>query len=882
MSLRRVTIVGSEILGMSGTGGAGTADSMVAVALGRHGHNVEVLVAPGREIGRLTDDWVSRYERAGVRVRGLAADAHVRPSFLAPTIAVLRALRAQPPDVVVANDWRGLAYAPLVARQAGLALAGTAFVVHCHSPGRVLTEFAQKVPDTLARFGEEVTERASLELADAVVSPSAWLLSWLRNHDWPVPESAAVIPYLLESTALDEHPVPAPAPEKIARLAFFGKLREGKGIRIFLAALAAIEPELLAGIELVFLGSETARWRHEGIVRALPEHVRDRLATVRVESELGRAQALAELRRPGTLAVMPSLLDNAPNTVSECLEHGIPFVATAVGGIPELVAQEDQGRVLAEPRPDALAAALTRALSSPDGFAPAQPAYEPRRSLDAWLALIEGVTPRQQDSDRAPTHVSLIAIGRASGERARRLAEQAATPEVEVVEARSRQEGLDRASFDWVVFLDEDDVPDDRFLEVLARAQASSQADVVTVAVRPSDDPLGMHVFLGNPGAAGLAANHYGVLALIRKTLVDRESTSDDAVDPDWPLLARLALAGAKIVGIPEPLAVHHGTPGRAGEVPGEGLVVLEAFEEVRGRPLRDLPQLAATLAAAEASHARDAPSSTYRTLVRRGAAALRARVLPKRVARHVRLVAERPPTLPSPLAARLQHRRDSRPRLHVLHLGKTGGTALKEALLGHLDVAAYRLLLHGHDVTLAHVPVGERFMFVVRDPVTRFVSAFNGRLREDRPRYHYRWRDEERDAFAVFTTPDELASALSASDAAVRTRAEAAMRGIGHVNTSYWTWFLSEEAFLARRDDIYFIAIQEQLDEDFNLLKRKLGLPEEARLPRDPLSAHRTPRGYDDHLSDVARANLERWYESDLAFYRVCRELAPIVNTRN
>jgi hypothetical protein len=169
--------------------------------------------------------------------------------------------------------------------------------------------------------------------------------------------------------------------------------------------------------------------------------------------------------------------------------------------------------------------------------------------------------------------------------------------------------------------------------------------------------------------------------------------------------------------------------------------------------------------------------------------------------------------------------------------------------------------------------------MFLIRDPLTRFVSAFNGRLREDRPRYHYPWRDEERTAFAIFKTPDQLAVALSSSDSEEREQAEAAMQGIGHVNTPYTFWFPSESAFRARLDDVFFIGLQERLDEDFEVLKRRLGLPPEARMPRDETVAHRTPAGFENQLSERGRANLEHWYDFDVAFVRLCRELAPVVN---
>jgi len=221
----------------------------------------------------------------------------------------------------------------------------------------------------------------------------------------------------------------------------------------------------------------------------------------------------------------------------------------------------------------------------------------------------------------------------------------------------------------------------------------------------------------------------------------------------------------------------------------------------------------------------------------------------------------------------------DARRPLNVLHIGKTGGTALKHVLREHQDASRYQLLFRGHDVTLADVPAGEQFMFLIRDPLTRFVSAFNGRLREDRPRYHYPWRDEEKVAFAIFKTPDQLAVALSSADEAEREQAEHAMHGIGHVNTPYTFWFKDDRAFGSRLEDVFFIGLQDRLDEDFEVLRQKLALPDEARMPGDETVAHKTPSGFDDQLSDLGRANLERWYAWDVAFVRHCRELAPRVN---
>lgn len=71
------------------------------------------------------------------------------------------------------------------------------------------------------------------------------------------------------------------------------------------------------------------------------------------------------------------------------------------------------------------------------------------------------------------------------------------------------------------------------------------------------------------------------------------------------------------------------------------------------------------------------------------------------------------------------------RTNLHFLHIRKTGGTALKNALRAHPVTENCVLHLHPHRIRLSDVPVGHRVMLATRDPVSRFVSGFGSRLRQ-------------------------------------------------------------------------------------------------------------------------------------------------------
>ena len=277
-----------------------------------------------------------------------------------------------------------------------------------------------------------------------------------------------------------------------------------------------------------------------------------------------------------------------------------------------------------------LAAALARALSSRPAFAPARAAQPASGSLAAWLELVERVRPPAARQATAPSVVAIVVSGDQGETRARRLASSTHPFEVAVVRAKSRSAGLAATKKDWVVFLDDEDDPDDGLLDALVAAQAASGADAVTTAVRPQEEPGAIQLFLGDPGALGLVENQYGVLGLIRRDFAGAADVDAGGADPDWLLFARAALAGAMVVSLPEPLTAHAGSPGRVTDVPGEGLAVLAAFEESRPEAGAGAEQLAATLAAAY-GRARSQPGAppprrTIAGLARRAAARFRRR----------------------------------------------------------------------------------------------------------------------------------------------------------------------------------------------------------------------------------------------------------------
>lgn len=224
-------------------------------------------------------------------------------------------------------------------------------------------------------------------------------------------------------------------------------------------------------------------------------------------------------------------------------------------------------------------------------------------------------------------------------------------------------------------------------------------------------------------------------------------------------------------------------------------------------------------------------------------------------------------------------HRLRGRRIVHFLHIGKTGGNAIRAALGVQKDrfkrvspgiVAGVR----GHHVRLADIPEGDGVVFTLRDPIRRFVSAFNSRLRQGAPYKHRPWTPGEAAAFGRFQTPNALGRALSSSDEELRSAAAAAMREIGHLRRPYAYWLESLEYVRRRAADIVYVPMLETLDADFERLRELLHLPDSCVLPADDRLRHKAPRHMSTEIDDTARANLNTWFADDYRLLNGCREM--------
>jgi glycosyltransferase involved in cell wall biosynthesis len=224
-----------------------------------------------------------------------------------------------------------------------------------------------------------ITARA----ADLVLAPSAATAAEIRR-DYRV-EDVGVIPNVTGGLAV------APAGEMEGPpgyLLFVGRLRIRKGVEVLLEALRELRGRV-PGAVLEIAGDGEHR-------AALERRAAGLGLAVRFLGTRDAAQVRALLAGAAAL-VVPSIYEGMPLVVLEAMERGVPVVASAVSGIPEVVVDGETGWLVPPEDPEALAGALEEVLADPPearrrgeaGRRRIEERYRPAVAAASWRAAVQ-------------------------------------------------------------------------------------------------------------------------------------------------------------------------------------------------------------------------------------------------------------------------------------------------------------------------------------------------------------------------------------------------------------------------------------------------------------------------------------------------------------
>jgi glycosyltransferase involved in cell wall biosynthesis/GT2 family glycosyltransferase len=616
----RVCLATCDIVGPIKNGGIGTAYTALARALAAAGNDVTIAYVLGAHSeNEPIDYYVRAYAKEGIRFQPVP-----RPRFevrvKGPGQLSYHAylwLKRQEFDVIHFHEWMAPGYHSILARHQGLAFPNTLLVCETHSPSLWHKTHNLQFVDGFSDLTLDFMERESVRYADVVVSPSHYLLRWMLEQGWRLPERAFVEQNILPSSARGES-APRRDVKRVEELVFFGRLEARKGLVLFCNAIDALVGKLRPEVRVTFLGKAGIVEGEDGA-----QYARRRAEKwpfpVEILSDKDQAGAIGYLRGEGRVAVVASLVENSPYVVLECLGAGVPFLGADVGGLPELIAPEDRAPSLFAPRASALAQRIGEIVET--GLAPARTAIGFDAVEAKWCQWHAGLVPPRAAPVTAkdPPLVSVVLVTHDRPKLLRqsvRSLEAQDYPRFEVIlmddgsrepeslrcldqlepefaargwrivrgenryPGAARNAGARLARGEWLLFQDDDNLAKPKELSTFVAAAERTGAPIITCqadvfsgddAPDPEQGPDYRWLFLGGAVAAGAVHNCFGdVNALLRKDLFLSLGGFHEEFGvghEDWELFARAALAGHRIEALPEALFWYRISPNSLGNV---------------------------------------------------------------------------------------------------------------------------------------------------------------------------------------------------------------------------------------------------------------------------------------------------------------------------
>jgi glycosyltransferase involved in cell wall biosynthesis len=385
-----------QLLATGGNGGAQESYTGLMLRLDRSKYDIRALsLSAGSAVQRL--------RRLGIRVEVIdqtddAAAIHDLTSYL----------RREEIDLVHAHMYRA-------------EVVGTRAAVAAHTPVIMATVHSSRV-----RPPGDVEELAALTpMIDRLIVPSASIETKVRREG----RGAARFAVIPNGVDLSRFAIPAPPCTlrddfKIPCDAFLAgvvaRLEPEKGHRYLIDAWPlVVEQAPEAWLAVVGEGSLAEPLREQ--TAALPERARRQIVFT------GRRDDIAAVTADLSVAVLPSLREAQGISILEAMARRRPVVASAVGGIPEVITSGVDGLLVPPADPAALARAIVELAQSPErrealgeaGYA----TVAERFSIDAQVRNVEAVYDEEllragvvvpSAAAAAPPHRSGVPRGRAA------------------------------------------------------------------------------------------------------------------------------------------------------------------------------------------------------------------------------------------------------------------------------------------------------------------------------------------------------------------------------------------------------------------------------------------------------------------------------------
>ena len=371
----------------------------LAHALSNEGHMVSIFyISANREDLELIDELRGKYASQAIlweqisEPEGLVINAswYPRSSYI-----VYLYIKSMSFDVIHYPEWSGLGYYTLLAKHQGIAFQETTIVVNIHCPTLWSTINNGELVNELSLLERDYMESQSVALADVAMSPTQYILEWVTEQGWQLPENLQIYTDTLrdDCEGKNEYKV-----REVKELVYFGCLDIRRGLVLFCDALDRLGKLTDTGFpfKVTFLGKGS---NVHGMTskKYINQRAKSWPFAWEVRSQYSHRESVNYLKKTGRLAVIPSLAENYPYTVMECLRCGIPFLASCVGGVQELLADRSSDNLCFEPNPKSLAIRLRKCIQ--EGIDLAITAIDCDADKSPWVRLNESLNHADDNSN---------------------------------------------------------------------------------------------------------------------------------------------------------------------------------------------------------------------------------------------------------------------------------------------------------------------------------------------------------------------------------------------------------------------------------------------------------------------------------------------------
>ena len=147
-------------------------------------------------------------------------------------------------------------------------------------------------------------------------------------------------------------------PQDSPVVTFVGTLVNRKGISILIQAIPIIARQISI-VSFIIIGSGNQAYVRSLQTWADKQGVGDRIEWLGRQDPAGIAATLAK----SSVYVLPTYMDNSPNSLCEAMAMGLPVISTEVGGVPSLIDPEETGLLVPVNDANRLAQAIIRVLT---------------------------------------------------------------------------------------------------------------------------------------------------------------------------------------------------------------------------------------------------------------------------------------------------------------------------------------------------------------------------------------------------------------------------------------------------------------------------------------------------------------------------------------